>query len=65
MALPDRQKTMTNKPYAPGSLATEYIGNADGHTHYVRTYPEDVPVRVDYTVHLNDDGTTALYYTGA
>lgn len=55
---------------APQVFAENVVPNADNHT-WVTEYdkfsitrtPGDT--RSDYTVHLNDDGTTSLYYTGA
>lgn len=55
---------------APQHIAENIVPNADNHT-WVTEYdklsitrtPGDT--RPSYTVHLNDDETTTLYYTGA
>lgn len=55
---------------ASQAMAQKIIPNGDGHlwvTYYdaVSGYTETDGTRSGYTVHLNDDGTTSLYYTGA
>lgn len=51
------------------TLGSDAASNADLHTVIVQDIldnhlPED-SIRQMFTVHLNDDGTTTLYYTGA
>lgn len=57
----DRLKqALADSDKAPRYLAENTIPNGDFQTRGTNRGARDF-----YTVHLNDDGTTSLYYTGA